>query len=201
MTRWAILLLAGLAVLAGASATAETLDETTRYFAIRGTTLAELDRDLNRRGPFVAETGLRHPGATEVKFDGHVTYKRVAEGCAVDMANVKLTLNMLLPKWAPPRGVAPETILIWRTLESDIERHEKHHADIAKSWLKRMEMALRNLRPEPSCARMETLVNQVTQRYLAGHERAQVEFDTIEGREVNFRLRRALSRAVSDYRR
>ena len=65
MTRRAILLLAGLAVLAGASATAETLDETTRYFAIRGTTLAELDRDLNRRGPFVAETGLRHPGATE----------------------------------------------------------------------------------------------------------------------------------------
>jgi len=197
----AMLLLVGVVVLTGASAGAESLDEATRYFAVRGTTLSELDRDLNRRGPFVAETGLRHPGATEVKFDGHVTYKRVAEGCAVDQADVKLTLRVLLPKWAPPRGVAPETVLIWQTLESDIERHERRHADIAKSWLKRMEMALRNLRPEPTCARMEALVNHVTQRYLAGHERAQVEFDTIEGREVNFRLRRALSRAVSDYRR
>jgi len=42
------------------------------------------------------------------------------------------------------------------------------------------------------------MVNTVTARYLAGHERAQVEFDTIEAREVNFRLRRALYRAVQE---
>ncbi|HEY9055645.1 MAG TPA: DUF922 domain-containing protein [Aurantimonas sp.] len=184
----------GLAWLWTGAANAGSVSQETSYFAVRGSTLAELDADLNRQGPYVAETGLRHPGATEVKFDGKVTYKKVAEGCAVARVDLGLTLHLTLPKWTPPKRVSPQTILVWRTLEADIKRHENQHASIAKTWLKRMEMAVRNLRTERTCAEMETHVNTVTRRYLAGHERAQIEFDTIEGREVNFRLRRALNR-------
>ncbi|NDV85206.1 DUF922 domain-containing protein [Aurantimonas aggregata] len=180
-------------------AEAAKVTQRTTYFAVKGSTLEELDRDLSRSGPYVAETGLRHPGATEVKFDGQVTYKRDASGCQVDQTNLSLTLNMTLPRWTPPKRVAPETVMVWRTLEEDIRRHENRHADIAKEWLKRMEMAIRNLRTQPSCAAMEADVNNITQRYLASHERAQIEFDTIEGREVNFRLRRALSRTMQEY--
>ncbi len=187
----AALLLPGLA---GAA----SISEKTSYFAVRGGTLAELDNDLNRRGPFLAETGIRHPGATQVKFDGKVTYKRTPEGCAVDATNLSLDLEMTLPKWIQPKRVSERTKLIWNTLEKDIRRHENRHAAIAKNWLKRMESAIRNLRAEPNCGAMEEMVNVVTQRYLAGHEQAQVEFDTIEGREVNFRLRRALARAVEE---
>ncbi|NDW05438.1 DUF922 domain-containing Zn-dependent protease [Jiella pacifica] len=179
-----------------AVAGAASVREKTTYFAVRGSTLAELDQDLNRRGPFVSDTGIRHPGATQVKFDGKVTYKRTPEGCAVDATNLSLDLEMTLPKWIQPKRVPAHTKLIWETLEKDIRRHENRHAAIARNWLKRMESAIRNLRTEPNCSAMEEMVNTVTHRYLAGHERAQIEFDTIEGREVNFRLRRALSRAV-----
>ncbi|WP_342453227.1 DUF922 domain-containing Zn-dependent protease [Jiella mangrovi] len=177
---------------------AASIKEKTSYFAVRGATLDELDRDLNRRGPFVSETGIRHPGATEVKFDGKVTYKATADGCAVDKTNLSLDLEMTLPRWVQSKRASAHTRLIWDTLEKDIRRHEQRHAAIAKNWLKRMESAIRNLRTEPTCPAMEAMVNTVTQRYLAGHERAQIEFDTIEGREVNFRLRRALSRALSE---
>lgn len=179
-----------------AVAGAASIREKTTYFAVRGSTLAELDHDLNRRGPYVSETGIRHPGATQVKFDGKVTYERTAEGCAVDKTNLSLDLEMTLPRWIQPKRVPARTKLIWDTLEKDIRRHENHHAAIARNWLKRMESAIRNLRSEPTCSAMEAMVTTVTQRYLAGHERAQIEFDTIEGREVNFRLRRALARAV-----
>lgn len=189
-------IIVGFAVLWAGSAGAGSVDQKTSYFAVRGSTLAELDRDLNRQGPYVAETGLRHPGATEVKFDGKVSYKRLADGCAVDRADLGLMLRITLPKWTPPKRVARRTVLVWQTLEADIERHENQHAAIARNWLKRMEMAVRNLRTERTCADMEARVNMVTQRYLAGHERAQMEFDTIEGREVNFRLRRALYRTM-----
>ncbi|WAP68585.1 DUF922 domain-containing Zn-dependent protease [Jiella pelagia] len=181
-----------------AIAGAASVSEKTTYFAVRGSTLAELDNDLNRRGPFLAETGIRHPGATQVKFDGKVTYKRTPEGCAVDAAALSLDLEMTLPKWVQPKRVSARTKLIWDTLEKDIRRHENRHAAIAKNWLKRTESAIRNLRAEPNCSAMEEMVTVVTQRYLAGHERAQIEFDTIEGREVNFRLRRALARAVGE---
>ncbi|MCE7030665.1 DUF922 domain-containing Zn-dependent protease [Jiella avicenniae] len=181
-----------------AVADAASIREKTTYFAVRGSTLAELDQDLNRRGPYVSDTGIRHPGATQVKFDGKVTYKRTPDGCAVDATNLSLDLEMTLPKWIQPKRVPARTKLIWETLEKDIHRHENRHAAIATNWLKRMESAIRNLRTEPTCSAMEAMVNTVTQRYLAGHERAQIEFDTIEGREVNFRLRRALARAVDE---
>ncbi|HEX2019357.1 MAG TPA: DUF922 domain-containing protein [Aurantimonas sp.] len=196
-----VLLLIGALAMGTAMAQAGTVTQRTTYFAVRGSTLEELDRDLSRSGPYVAETGLRHPGATEVKFDGEVTYKRVDRGCQVDQTDLRLTLNVTLPKWTPPKRVAPQTVLVWQTLEKDIRRHENRHAEIAREWLKRMEMAIRNLRTEPSCAAMEAQVNDVTRRYLASHERAQIEFDTIEGREVNFRLRRALHRTMQEYGR
>ncbi|TFF27438.1 DUF922 domain-containing protein [Jiella endophytica] len=192
------LFVASLAILLPAGADAASIREKTTYFAVRGSTLAELDHDLNRRGPFVSETGIRHPGATEVKFDGQVTYKATPDGCAVDKTNLSLDLEMTLPRWVPPKRVSARTRLIWDTLEKDIKRHENHHAAIAKRWLKRMEMAIRNLRAESSCSQMEAVVKNVTARYLAGHERAQIEFDTIEGREVNMRLRRALARAMDE---
>ncbi|MBO0902117.1 DUF922 domain-containing Zn-dependent protease [Jiella sonneratiae] len=179
-------------------ADAASIHEKTTYFAVRGATLGELDRDLNNHGPFVADTGIRHPGATEVKFDGKVTYKATPEGCAVDRTNLSLQLETTLPRWIEPKRVSPRTKLIWETLEKDIRRHEARHSAIAKHWLKRMESAIRNLRPERTCQSMEAMVNTVTRRYLAGHERAQIEFDTIEGREVNFRLRKAFSRAISE---
>ncbi|MCB8837470.1 DUF922 domain-containing protein [Aurantimonas sp. VKM B-3413] len=175
---------------------AASIKEKTTYFAVHGATLAELDRDLGRSGPYISQTGLRHPGATEVAFGGKVTYKRVAEGCAVDRVDLSLRLDVTLPKWTPPRAASPQTRLVWQTLERDIHRHEKRHAAIAKNWLKRMESAVRNLRTERDCRDMQSMVNTVTTRYLAGHQHAQIEFDTIEGREVNMRLRRALARAV-----
>ena len=192
------LFVASLAVALPGSTQAASIREKTTYFAVRGSTLAELDSDLNRRGPFVSETGIRHPGATAVKFDGKVTYKATPRGCAVDMTNLSLDLEMTLPRWVPPKQVSAHTKLIWGTLERDIVRHENRHAAIAKNWLKRLESALRNLRTEPTCRAMEQVVNTVTARYLSGHERAQIEFDTIEGREVNMRLRRALSRALTE---
>lgn len=180
-------------------AQAGTIRQTTRFFAVRGTTLAELDRDLNRSGPYVSETGMHHPGATEVRFNGTVTYKPVAGGCAVDKTNVGLNLEIMLPKWHRPRRVAAQTVIVWNTLAADIKRHELQHAAIARGYLKRMEMALRNLGRERNCAAMEARVNQVTDRYLSAHQRAQIAFDRVEGREVNVRLRRALSRTLAGY--
>ena len=188
----------GLTLAGFTPATAGSLEQKTRYFAVRGSTLSELDDSLSRAGPVIEQTGRRHPGATSVKFDGEVTYKRVPEGCAVKDATISLALDITLPKWARPKRVDSRTALIWQTLEKDITRHERRHAEIAINFQKRMESALRNLRPERDCATMERMANTVMSRYLAEHERKQIEFDTIEGREVDFRLRRAFNRSMEE---
>ncbi|KQT86231.1 DUF922 domain-containing protein [Aurantimonas sp. Leaf443] len=193
------LLASGIVVLSALPAGAATVRESTTYFPVKGRTLAELDASLSRQGPLVTGTGARHPGATEVRFDGHVDYKRVGRLCAVGTPRLALDLKITLPRWVQPRRTAPDVVLVWQTLEKDIRRHEAEHATIAKRWLKKMESAIRNLRPEADCERMEARVNQVTSRYLAAHEREQLAFDAAEGRDVDRRLSRALAKAIEGY--
>ena len=189
-----------LVLLMAASQTAGAADirQKTTYFTVRGSTLEELDRDLDRNGPMMETSGTRHPGATQVKFGGKVTYKPKDGSCRV--ASTALTLHLVetLPKWIRPKNASASTAIIWKTLADDISRHEAQHANIARGYVKKMESALRNLAPEPSCDAMEARVNTVSARYLAWHQAAQAQFDTIEGREMNMRLRRLLKRNVED---
>ncbi|KQT53267.1 hypothetical protein ASG43_18780 [Aureimonas sp. Leaf454] len=195
MMRWLFPLLAG--ALLGSVASAAEVKERTTYFTIRGTTLDDLDRDLNRKGPLMTGTGIRHPGSTQVKFDGRVTYRETPDGtCRVERTNLGVHLVKTLPKWSTPKKATPQTRIVWKTLSDDIARHEDDHARIAKLWLKKMESALRNLGTERSCDRMEARVDSVTATFLANHERAQREFDMIEGREMNMRLRRLLKENI-----
>ena len=172
--------------------------ERTTYFAVRGTTLGDLDRELSRKGPHLAPGGIRHPGATEVKFGGRITYKPGARSCRVAAADLRLNLVKTLPKWNAPKAASSATVIVWKTLSGDIARHEGDHAKIARLWLKKMESALRNLGPERTCEAMEARVNGVSARYLASHERAQLRFDAIEGRDVNKRLQRLLEKNVAE---
>lgn len=168
------------------------ISETVTYFTVRGSTLEEIDEELQERGPPVGVTGMRHPGATRVRFDGFVTYRTENGRCRVDETNLSLDVEMMLPRWEGSRKASAQTNVIWRTISQDIERHEREHADIARHWLRRMQGALRNLKPQRDCRAMEARVNATTHRYLQWHERAQRDFDIVEGREVNYRLRRAL---------
>ncbi|EAU41682.1 hypothetical protein FP2506_14654 [Fulvimarina pelagi HTCC2506] len=201
MTKHSTRILAICAAVAGTVLTASPslsgeVSQSTQFFAVHGGSLAEIDRSLSQSGPMISGSGQRHPGATSVQFDGRVSYKRVNGGCAVDRTEIKLKLKTTLPKWYRPKRVDGRTALVWRTLAADIQRHEKKHSDIAISYLKRLESALKNLRTERTCRQMEAVANTVMSRYLADHERAQREFDVIEGREVNLRLNRALQRSL-----
>ncbi|BDA85094.1 peptidase [Aureimonas sp. SA4125] len=195
LRRLPILALALAAVLPAGAA---DIRQKTTYFTVRGETLEELDRDLGRKGPLMSATGSRHPGATEVKFGGKVTYKPKDGSCRV--ASTALTLNLVetLPKWSRPKAASTRTAIIWKTLSDDIARHEAQHSNIARTYVKKMESALRNLAPERDCDAMEARVNAVSARYLAWHQDAQTQFDVIEGREMNMRLRRLLKLNVAE---
>ncbi|MDY8110297.1 DUF922 domain-containing protein [Fulvimarina sp. 2208YS6-2-32] len=198
---WAVCALTVVLVLPAPPAPAGQVSQATQYFAVHGATLSEIDRSLSKSGPMVSDTGQRHPGATSVRFDGHVGYARVPRGCAVAETDIKLQLKTTLPKWRRPPRTEARTSLVWQTLAADIHRHEKQHSAIAISYMKRLESALKNLRPEPTCRQMEAKANRVMSRYLAEHERAQREFDTIEGREVDLRLNLALKRRLDSGQR
>ncbi|MDW6026460.1 DUF922 domain-containing protein [Mesorhizobium sp. BAC0120] len=177
------LLIAGLVSPADAASVAKSYS----YFSIGGSTLEEIQNQLDVRGPKVKTTGRRHPGATQMEFTSRVGYAKGTKGCTIAKASVTVKAKIILPQWTRPRGAENDVRLIWDTLSADIKRHEESHVIIAKNHARELEQALLKIPRQPDCETAQAEAKQVTQKILAKHDRAQVEFDRVEG--INFERR------------
>lgn len=157
------------------------------YFSVRGATLAELERDLIRRGPKVNSTGQRHPGATQMEFETSVSYAQSKRYCRIEEATVLIKAKIFLPRWRTRRRADRETRIVWDTLSADIKRHEESHVIIAKNHGREMEQALEAMGRAKSCEALEQKGQKVMARILQKHDRAQEKFDRVEG--INFEAR------------
>lgn len=185
MSRLLLSLLAAL-VIAG-PAGASSVERSYNYFTIGGSTLAEIEEELNRRGPMVGTTERRHPGATRMQFATRVSYGGSDGRCGVIDASVELNANMILPRWRITRDAGMETRIIWDTLAADIRRHEEAHVVIARNYAREMEAALKAVRNERDCEAAEARAEKIRTEILRRHDEAQVEFDRIEA--INFERR------------
>ena len=140
--------MAALAWPAGAASVAKTYS----YFSIGGSTLEEIQQQLDVRGPQVKTTGRRHPGATQMEFTSRVGYAERDGGCAVAKANVTVKVKVILPRWTRPGRAEEDVRLVWDTLSSDIKRHEESHVVIAKNHARLLEQALQKIGKQRDCA-------------------------------------------------
>ncbi|MCA0049161.1 DUF922 domain-containing protein [Mesorhizobium sp. B283B1A] len=177
------LLLAMTAIPAGAA----NLVKTYSYFSIGGSTLDDIETQLSKRGPQVKSTGSRHPGATQMAFTTRISYARQAGSCRIADAAVTVKVKVILPEWRRPRKADADVKLFWDTLSADIKRHEERHVEIAKNHARKLEEALKATYPRKDCDAAKAKAAQITAAVLAEHDRAQVQFDRVEG--VNFESR------------
>ncbi|AZO12762.1 MULTISPECIES: DUF922 domain-containing protein [unclassified Mesorhizobium] len=181
------LLCALVLTLAAMPADAANLVKTYSYFSVRGRTLDDIASQLSKNGPEVKSTGSRHPGATQMAFTTRVSYAQTANSCRIANAQVTIRVKVILPEWRRPRRVQPDVRLFWDTLSADIKRHEERHVEIAKNHARELEDALKATYPQRTCDAAKAQAAQITASVLARHDRAQVQFDRVEG--VNFESR------------
>ncbi|NTE86460.1 DUF922 domain-containing Zn-dependent protease [Agrobacterium rubi] len=163
------------------------------YFSIGGRTAEDLDHELSRRGPMTKATGARHPGATEIKFGGEITYVEKDRKCGVGTVEVKLHTKILLPRWTNRRRTTADLALIWDTLSADIKRHEERHAEIARNYARTLDKRLQSLHPQNSCEKMQALVTKTTQEVMNAHDKDQMRFDMVESKNFDARMSRLLT--------
>jgi predicted secreted Zn-dependent protease len=181
---WTILAIAGLSLPAGAT----SLSKIYSYFSIGGKTLEEIETELDRKGPRVRSTGgRRHPGATQMEFTTRISYAAGNHGCEVVKASVNVQAKVILPRWRQRAKSNGDTRLVWDTLSADIKRHEETHVMIAKNHARDLEQALMHIGRQPDCTVAQARAKATTNRILALHDRAQNEFDRVEG--INFQSR------------
>ena len=192
-------LLAGVLLLSALErpAVAETFStKTYSYFTVGGKTAEDLDRELSLRGPMTKSTGFRHPGATEIKFGGELTYVEKNGRCGVGTVKVTLHTKILLPRWSNRRRTNANLALIWDTLAADIKRHEERHAEIARGYARDLDQKLRALPPQSSCETMQTMVAEVSQQVMNAHDKDQVRFDKTESKNFDARMTRLLKNRI-----
>ncbi len=162
------------------------------YFRIGGRTAEDLDKELERHGPVTKTSGHRHPGATEIKFGGEVTYVERGGRCSVGGAKVTLRTHIILPRWSNGGKAEKDLRFIWGTLSSDIKRHEERHAEIARNYARMLEQELLALPARKTCDDVEAIVTETTRRVLAEHDRQQARFDQVEAKNFDARMTRLL---------
>jgi predicted secreted Zn-dependent protease len=169
------------------AAGAASISKSYSYFSIGGSTLDEIETELNRRGPSVKSSGDRHPGVTQMEFKTRIGYGEQNGHCRVVQADVILKAKVILPKWRRPKRANRDVRLIWDTLASDIKRHEESHVVIAKNYARELERALLAIDRQPTCEQTTEKIRAVTAKVLAKHNDAQDAFDRVEG--INFESR------------
>lgn len=174
-------------LLAALPVRAEVFVKTYGYFDIGGRTLDEIQTELDKHGPEVKTTGLRHPGATRMKFTTRIGYTQEPGSCRIVSAEVTVRTRIILPRWKPRGKVGPDVRLFWNTLSADIKRHEERHAEIAKNHARELEDALKATWPQKTCAAAAAKAGDISAAILARHDSEQARFDRVE--LVNFESR------------
>lgn len=177
-----------LACALGQTARAETVfTKKITYFQIGGKTADDLDRELERRGPYTSSTGMRHPGATKIKFGGDITYAEQNGRCRIQSARVTVSAQIILPNWKNRRQASASLGLVWDTLSRDIKRHEERHAEIARQHALTLEKTLLGLGTRQTCDELQRQVDVVSAEAIDAHDRDQNRFDRSEA--INFESR------------
>lgn len=171
---------------------AASLSKTYSYFTIGGNTLDEIEAELASRGPHVSASNRRHPGATQMEFTTRLSYSQTPGSCRIVKAEVSVKAKVILPKWRRSRHAEQDVRLIWDTLSSDIKRHEESHVVISKNYARDMEQALEAMGRQKDCDSAAAKAKDVTAKILAKHDRAQMEFDRVEGKNFESRIMRLL---------
>lgn len=177
-------------------AAAANLKKSYSYFDIAGRTVPEIETQLEQKGPRLASTGRRHPGATRMEFNTQLKYGIVRNRCAVTKVTVKVSARVILPRWKQ-RGAERDVRTIWETLSADIKRHEEQHVVIAERHGRELDAALRKLAPGHSCEEVARRAQDLTDKILRKHDREQDRFDVEEARGFEQRFLRALEKRLA----
>ncbi|MDB5550024.1 MAG: hypothetical protein JWL86_8 [Rhizobium sp.] len=171
--------------------------KSTTYFSIGGRTASDLDREMSRRGPLSQTTGRRHPGATQIKFNGSATFIGKKGRCYIGGAKVSLSTKLMLPRWSNRRKATKEMALLWDTLASDIKRHEERHAEIARTHARQLEKTIVALPSMRDCPTLKAKVNRVSHEAMIDHDKDQLRFDRIEAVNFENRMIRLLQHRIA----
>jgi predicted secreted Zn-dependent protease len=97
------------------------------YYDISGSTANELRAELDAKGP-VGYDGYKGDSTTKWSFSWDWPgYGNTA--CNLSAATVRYDIEVIFPRWTPPRNAAPDLVARWNDYIRRLAEHEMGHVD------------------------------------------------------------------------
>ncbi len=139
------------------------------YYDIRGTTIADLRREIQAKGP-EGWWGVAHTRTTY-----RIATRQADDGCSVDSVRASADAKVRLPRWVNRHEGSRAAQDEWDSVFRTLDLHERGHVQISLDGAKELERALRDIPPAATCdlinaeakKRYDAVMNLVHRRQTA----------------------------------
>ncbi|MBI3005441.1 MAG: DUF922 domain-containing protein [Ignavibacteriales bacterium] len=145
------------------------------YYAISGSTLEELQVEMERLGP--KDGTIQRYATTEYDIRWTYRFRPKGQRCTLGQIEVGARFLVRLPLWSPQKTVTPQTREKWKTFITSLHIHEAGHRDLA---LRAAGTILRKLRAMPgqmSCSDLDAAATYAGRTILQEFQKLQQEYD------------------------
>lgn len=135
-----------------------------QYYDIDGSSTGALRDQIRRLGP--KDGGQSRDALTVWNLEWKYRETPSGDGCAIRDIQVTLDVAITLPRWAAPRGAAPEVVAAWRKYLEHVRLHEAGHRTIAERNARDLTAALAALRA-PTCREAGDSASRMAEQIVA----------------------------------
>ena len=151
------------------------VSEATRFYAISGRTPADFAAAMSRNGPFSGQHRRRVWATASRTMRYRLDRRRQGGRCRVTRAEVTLKIDYTMPRL---RGrVAGAARTKWNRMYKILNRHERVHGRYYKDLAKQTQAALARIKPQRSCASLDTVAARIVQRLSRKNQALNDRFD------------------------
>jgi predicted secreted Zn-dependent protease len=154
--------------------------EKTQTYAISGSSGAELYASIGMNGPVIGGGRVRAIAYTDFKLTWQRVYENPDGACVLAAARPKLIITYRVPK---PAGPLPAPVKAsWERFFNGIIIHERHHGDIIRAMVRKIEKESIGIRFEndPKCQKVRAELTRRLGAISRAERQENVDFDRKE---------------------
>jgi predicted secreted Zn-dependent protease len=175
MTRWLPIAASWLALSLGGAAAEPLVKRNLVHYDVGGATAQEIRAEMDRLGPIDQMTKRRFDATTRWNVKWTYRYRNVGQDCAIARVAITVDVTITMPRLKPS---SPEALA--RTFSEFTEKllaYEEGHAQNGIEIGKRIEAAMRDMPPRPTCDDVGRAANALRERLIKEANQVDVEYD------------------------
>lgn len=138
------------------------------YYDVEGNDFSSLLGALNARGTF--------HGRADWRLSYRFQSRMGPGGCGVSSIGTDLDLQMTLPRWAPPAGVAGDLVSRWERYVAALRLHEEGHLDHGRGAEKEFKV-LASAMTAPDCGSLDRALRDRFSKLIADYQARDRDYD------------------------